>query len=143
MDLSRHQIREIAFQVLFAKHANSDADVAALYQQLIDHDEDQSTVVPEYLVTLVNGVLEHQDQLDAEIDAQLANKWSVRRLAYPDLIILRLGLYEMSYSATVPTRVALNEAIELAKEFSDDDSRRFVNGVLSKLFDQADQKNKA
>lgn len=133
MDLSRHQIRKVAFQVLFAKHVNADADVEALYQQLIPSKPDQPTIVPEYLVTLVNGVTAHEDELDALINTKLAKKWSVGRLSNPDLIVLRLGLYEMQYSAEVPTRVALNEAIELAKEFSDDDSRRFVNGVLSQL----------
>ncbi|WP_421016567.1 transcription antitermination factor NusB [Furfurilactobacillus cerevisiae] len=138
MSLNRHQIRKIAFQVLFAKHMNADANVEDLYRQLIPSQSDQPTVVPEYLVTLVNGVTEKEAELDEQISPLLANKWSISRLANPDLIILRLGLYEMEYSAEVPTRVALNEALELAKEFSDDNSRRFINGVLSKLFDKAD-----
>ncbi len=138
MSLNRHQIRKIAFQVLFAKHMNADANVEDLYRQLIPSQSDQPTVVPEYLVTLVNGVTEKEAELDEQISPLLANKWSISRLSNPDLIILRLGLYEMEYSAEVPTRVALNEALELAKEFSDDNSRRFINGVLSKLFDKAD-----
>jgi N utilization substance protein B len=138
VSLNRHQIRKIAFQVLFAKHMNADANVEDLYRQLIPSQSDQPTVVPEYLVTLVNGVTEKEAELDEQISPLLANKWSISRLANPDLIILRLGLYEMEYSAEVPTRVALNEALELAKEFSDDNSRRFINGVLSKLFDKAD-----
>lgn len=117
---------------------NADANVEDLYRQLIPSQSDQPTVVPEYLVTLVNGVTEKEAELDEQISPLLANKWSISRLANPDLIILRLGLYEMEYSAEVPTRVALNEALELAKEFSDDNSRRFINGVLSKLFDKAD-----
>lgn len=138
MSLNRHQIRKIAFQVLFAKHMNADANVEDLYRQLIPSQSNQPTVVPEYLVTLVNGVTEKEAELNEQISPLLANKWSISRLANPDLIILRLGLYEMEYSAEVPTRVALNEALELAKEFSDDNSRRFINGVLSKLFDKAD-----
>ncbi|HAT55112.1 MAG TPA: transcription antitermination factor NusB [Lactobacillus sp.] len=139
MSLTRHQIRKIAFQVLFAKHVNADANVEDLYRQLIPSKTGQAPVIPEYLITLVNGVTEKAADLDAQITPLLANKWSISRLANPDLIILRLGLYEMEYSAEVPTRVALNEALELAKEFSDDDSRRFINGVLSKLFDKADE----
>ncbi|GKT02595.1 transcription antitermination factor NusB [Furfurilactobacillus sp. WILCCON 0119] len=139
MELTRHQIRAIAFQVLFAKNANADADLDALYRQLLSTADDQPTIVPEYLVTLVNGVLAKTPELDEQIGQNLADKWTVKRLSNPDLIILRLGLYEMEFSAEVPTRVALNEALELAKEFSDDTSRRFVNGVLSKLFDEADR----
>ena len=123
MSLNRHQIRKIAFQVLFAKHMNADANVEDLYRQLIPSQSDQPTVVPEYLVTLVNGVTEKEAELDEQISPLLANKWSISRLANPDLIILILGLYDMEYSAEVSTRVALNEALELAKEFSDDNSR--------------------
>lgn len=130
MSLSRHQVREEAFQVLFALQTDSDADLATIYQSIPHHDEHQ---IPEYLKILVEGVNEHQGELDQEISSLLADDWTIERLAKPDLVILRLGLFEMQYVDDVPTVVAINEALELAKTFSNDKSRKFINGALGKF----------
>ncbi len=128
--ISRHRMRVIAFQILFALNANPDTDVDHLYSELLGDEE----VVPEYLEQLVNGVREHQDELDQTITAYLKQGWSLNRLSKTDLVILRLALYEIKFEK-LPAKVAVNEAIELAKQFSDDTSRRFINGLLSKLID--------
>lgn len=127
--ISRHQMRVIAFQILFALNANQDTDVDHLYSELLGDE-----VVPEYIEQLVKGVREHQDELDQIITAHLKKGWSLNRLSKTDLIILRLALYELKFEK-LPAKVAVNEAIELAKQFSDDTSRRFINGLLSKLID--------
>lgn len=130
MSLNRHQVREEAFQVLFALQTDADADLATIYQSIPHHDKHQ---IPEYLKILVEGVNEHQGELDQEISSLLADSWTIDRLAKPDLVILRLGLFEMQYVDDVPTAVAINEALELAKTFSNDKSRRFINGALGKF----------
>lgn len=130
MSLSRHQVREEAFQVLFALQTDSDADLATIYQSIPYHDQHQ---IPEYLKTLVEGVNEHQGELDQEISSLLADDWTIDRLAKPDLVILRLGLFEIQYVDDVPAAVAINEALELAKTFSNDKSRKFINGALGKF----------
>lgn len=130
MSLSRHQVREEAFQVLFALQTDSDADLATIYQSIPYHDQHQ---IPEYLKALVEGVNEHQGELDQEISSLLADEWTIDRLAKPDLVILRLGLFEMQYVDDVPAAVAINEALELAKTFSNDKSRKFINGALGKF----------
>lgn len=79
--------------------------------------------------TLVQGVMEHLDELDATI-ARFSKHWKLSRIAQVELTILRLGVFEMSYVPDVPVRVAINEAIELSKEFGDDNSRNFINGIL-------------
>lgn len=108
MSLSRHQVREEAFQVLFALQTDSDADLATIYQSIPYHDQHQ---IPEYLKALVEGVNEHQGELDQEISSLLADDWTIDRLAKPDLVILRLGLFEMQYVDDVPAAVAINEAL--------------------------------
>ena len=77
------------------------------------------------------GVIEHQVQLD-EMISYLVN-WKLDRIANVDRAILRLAVYEMVYSDDIPANVSLNEAIELAKRFSDDKAAKFVNGVLSNI----------
>lgn len=132
MSLTRHEIREKAFQALFALNANPDADENQLFQQLLNPEETAEIEIPAYLSTLVTGVREHQAELDAQIQPYLSQTWSLDRLAKTDLIILRIAFFEFKYVSDVPAKVAVNEAIELTKAFSDDRSRKFVSGVLGK-----------
>lgn len=134
MSLNRHMIREEAFQVLFALQSTPDAEIETVYQSVPHHDEKQ---IPAYLLTLVNGVREHQGQLDGQIEGLLANGWTLNRLAKSDLIILRLALFEIQYVDNVPSVVAINEALELTKTFSSDKSRKFINGALGKFEKEA------
>ena len=130
MSLTRHEIREKAFQALFALNANPDADENQLFQQLLNPEEADAVEIPAYLIT---GVREHQAELDAQIQPYLSQKWSLNRLAKTDLIILRIAFFELQFVDDVPAKVAVNEAIELTKAFSDDRSRKFVSGVLGKV----------
>ncbi|MEY8441242.1 transcription antitermination factor NusB [Lactobacillaceae bacterium 24-114] len=136
MTANRHQVREEAFQILFAMQSNPEASLESIYESLPHHSKE----VPEYLTTLVNGVRDHQEELDEQISSLLAEGWRINRLAQTDLIILRLAIYEIQYVKTVPTVVAINEALELAKTFSNDKSRKFINGALGKFEQQ--EKNK-
>lgn len=127
MSFSRHTIRVAAFQTLFALIATPDEDREQLYRQLLKLDANEE--VPAYLEELVNGVLDHQDEIDQTISQYLEPGWTVERLERPNLVILRLALYELQFEK-LPVAVAINEALQLAKSFSDDKSRRFINGVL-------------
>ncbi|MCH5464593.1 transcription antitermination factor NusB [Levilactobacillus tujiorum] len=135
MTLTRHQIRERAFQMLFALNANPEADQDALYQRVLTDDPNQTVPVPAYLTTLVQGVLTNQAELDAQIDQYLSTGWQLKRIAKTDLVIMRIAFFEIEHVEEVPNRVAVNEALELAKNFSDDRSRRFINGVLAHTLD--------
>ncbi|WP_057890640.1 transcription antitermination factor NusB [Paucilactobacillus oligofermentans] len=136
MSMNRHQIRKSAFQTLFAQLANDDADVAELYTEVlaIDHENE----VPEYLVTLVEGVNEHREELNEQIQGLLSSKWTVKRIAKSDLIILQIALFELQFVDDIPSAVVINEALELAESFSDDTSKKFINGVLGSFEKQVD-----
>lgn len=132
MKLTRHKMREVAFQTLFALASEPDADRETIYRSLIKLNDEQA---PVFLDSLVSGVIDHQDELDQQISAHLAAGWTIQRLAKPDLIILRLALYELQYEDDMPQAVAIDEALQLAKAFSDDRSRKFINGLLSNFAD--------
>ena len=142
-ELSRHEIREKALQALFPLDFNQELTKkdAINHALSIDQQEivNEDAFVPVYLDELVGGVVEHQAELDKIIQKHLRSNWSIQRIAKMDLIILRLGIYEMLYNTQVPNRVVLNEAIELAKTFSDDQSRKFVNGILSNVMKEIDE----
>lgn len=138
-ELSRHDIREKALQALFPLDFNEDlAKQDAIryaieldYQDMINEEED--AFVPEYLDLLVGGVLAKKIELDEIIQKHLRSNWSISRLAKMDLAILRLAIFEMKYVEDVPDKVVLNEALELARTFSDEKSRKFINGILSNV----------
>lgn len=132
MSINRHQIRKIAFQTLFALSSNPEAQPADVYRQLLDEvSKDQPT--PAYLEQLVTGVLSQQAKLDALIEQHLNKNWTLARLNKTDLLILRLAVYEIKFEQDLANKIAIDEALQLAKEFSDEKSRRFINGVLNNL----------
>ncbi|MFC5288587.1 transcription antitermination factor NusB [Actinokineospora guangxiensis] len=94
--------------------------------------------VNDYTVTLVEGVVAHRGRID-ELLTEHAQGWTLARMPAVDLAILRLGLYELLWAQDVPDPVAIDEAVQLAKSLSTDDSPRFVNGVLGRIGGIADR----
>lgn len=130
MSISRHNIRELAVQTLFSiETTKDDPDTAIASVMELSDLEDQD--VPDYLKFLVSGTIEKQDDLDKEISKYLKNKWTVGRLSRIDRVVLRVSLFEMQNSLEVPKKVAIDEAIELAGDYGDKDSKAFINGILS------------
>ena len=87
----------------------------------------------DYAESIVFGVLEHREEIDERLSSTSEN-WALDRMPVVDRAILRLAVYEMMYVESVPVPLAINEAVELAKEFGgEDDSSRFVNGVLGRI----------
>lgn len=98
---------------------------------------DELPVAPDpYTEQLVRGVDAAREQLDQEIDAA-AEHWSVDRMAVVDRVLLRIATYELADHPEVPTAVVIDEAVELAKRYSTAESGKFVNGVLSRIADEA------
>ena len=101
-------------------------------------DDDDAVVqeptpeVSAYARVLVEGVQEHQAEID-EMIARLADRWAIERMPIIDRTLLRIGIFELLWRDDIPTAVAINEAVELAKSLSTDESGRFVNGLLGKV----------
>ncbi|KOV85003.1 transcription antitermination factor NusB [Nocardia sp. NRRL S-836] len=94
--------------------------------------------VNDYTVTLVEGVAAHRARID-DLISEHAEGWTLQRMPAVDRAVLRIGLYELLWAADVPDAVAIDEAVELAKGLSTDDSPRFVNGVLGRIAVIADR----
>ena len=130
---ARTKTRRRALQILFeADHRGADpVTVLADYIGRYRNDPDQPPVA-EYTMQLVEGVQAHRARID-ELIAEYAVGWSLDRMPTVDRNVLRLGLFELLWADDVPDAVAIDEAVELAKEFSTDDSPTFVNGLLARL----------
>ena len=128
---SRRHLRQRALQAIVSIEFGQDPLQATQFSYLYDQEELQEAEIPLFLLQLVTGVADHRDELDKELEPHLKAGWSLDRLTTIDKNILRLGLFEIQYCEETPDRVAVNEAIELAKEFSDQASVKFINGVLT------------
>ena len=125
--MKRRTAREKALQALFQIDISGVEVADAIEHVLNDGPGDK------YLTQLVEGTIKHQAEIDENIKAHL-EKWTIERLAPVDRGLLRLAVYELKYGEEdVPANVVLDEAIEIAKIYGDDQSSKFINGVLSKI----------
>ncbi len=123
--ISRFKAREQGFILVFEKifHPEPIEDIIA------NAEESRDMVVDDYALTLVNGVYKNVENIDSVIESHLKKGWTVKRISKTSLAVLRLAVYEMKYVDDVPESVAINEAVELAKKYTVDESK-FINGVL-------------
>lgn len=136
-DRGRHQARKRAVDLLFEAEARgiTAAEVAEARNALADKQSgDESGVSPlnPYTVTVARGVTEHSAHIDDLIAAHLQG-WTLERLPAVDRAILRVAVWELLHADDVPEPVAVDEAVELAKQLSTDESPGFVNGVLGQV----------
>ncbi|PAQ16294.1 N utilization substance protein B [Bacillaceae bacterium SAOS 7] len=126
--MKRRTAREKSLQALYQIDMSGATPEEAIQNVL------EGAPVDEYLQNSVMGTASHLEEIDQVVKDNLEN-WSFDRLAKVDRNILRLAVYEMKYVEDVPDKVAINEAVELAKHFSDERSSKFINGVLSRIKD--------
>lgn len=138
MASNRHLGRIVALQTLYeyefrVQSNDKTAIIDDILKRNLERYENEIDDT-EFVVSLVHGVNEHQNDLDEHI-RPLAPEWPLEQIARIDRNILRLGLYELLYRGDqVPPKVAINEAVELAKAFGSDNSSKFINGVLGTAF---------
>lgn len=132
-DRGRHQARKRAVDLLFEAEARgvTAAEVAQSRNELAEKQSDIAPLNP-YTVTVAQGVTEHAAHVDDLISAHLQG-WTLDRLPAVDRAILRVAVWELLHADDVPEPVAVDEAVELAKQLSTDDSPAFVNGVLGQV----------
>ncbi len=139
--MSRRIAREYSIQFLFSLDFNKHEDVVAELDEFLAHKEENreeeeeafmNKASKEYAKEAVKGTIEHLEEIDKLIEFHTTG-WKKERIAKVDLAILRLAIYEIVFNNDIPDGVAANEAIELAKKFSTEESGSFVNGVLGKI----------
>lgn len=130
--MSRTTARKNAFYLLFQTEFSDESEFESVSKIFF---EENSSILSEdkaFILEEVTGVKEHLTEIDAAISGA-AKGWTIDRMSKVDLSILRLAVYEMKYAEGVPSGVAVNEAIELAKKYSSNEAPSFINGILGKL----------
>lgn len=131
---NRHLARTIALQTLYEwdfNHSKNPAIFEALERNMREFAPDFDD--NKFSESLVRGVLDHTKEIDQQM-AKHAPEWPLDQITIIDRNVLRIGIYEMLYDDDIPDKVAINEAIELAKAFGGESSGRFVNGVLGAIY---------
>jgi N utilization substance protein B len=132
----RRKARELALQVLYELDLRGDdaveATLADFWQRQPPADAAGDEEVREFASRLVRGTKGHQAKID-EVINRFAERWDLERMAVVDRNILRAGVFELLWAVDVPPKVAINEALEIARKFSTEESTRFINGVLDRV----------
>ncbi len=130
--MSRREIREHLFRMLFRKDFHEDTELKEQIDLYFESLEEPKEADLLYLKERFHKINERIPEIDA-ILAEASSGWKLNRMGKVDLTIMRLAIYEIKYDNDIPTKVAINEAVEIAKIFGGDSSGSFVNGVLAKL----------
>lgn len=137
--LNRHQARILTLKIIFAGQNNNDLDEEMLINNILDGDifSEEDHV---YFMKIISDIKNKQDLIKSYIEQNLNASWQLDRLAKIDLAILYMGTYEMFFTDT-PHEIVINESLELSKEFADDTSKKFINGTLSSIYNNANKED--
>ncbi|KEH88999.1 transcription antitermination factor NusB [Clostridium novyi] len=130
--MNRRKSREVAMKLLFEMSINKEEFSEILKNFKENTDTNMENVDFIYINKIVNGIEQNKEDIDKKIEENLT-KWKLNRLSKIDFTILRISTYEIMFMEDIPNKVAVNEAIELAKKYSADNSPAFVNGVLGNM----------
>ena len=130
----RSLAREFSLQVLYQLDITKDSPEDALdnFWSAQPQEEEADEELRVFTSKLVKGVILHLDEIDKKI-SQYAQNWQLKRMAVVDRNIMRMGCFELIYCDDIPSKVSINEAVELAKKFSGLDAGKFVNAILDKV----------
>lgn len=127
--MKRTEIREQVFRLVYSSQIQKDIDEEQIN---IFIEENGLEKEEKYIKDIFEGIKENKEEIETLISSNLKEKWSMDRISKIDLAILKVAIFELIYSK-LPYKVAINEAVELAKKYGEDSSKSFVNGVLASI----------
>ena len=130
--MKRSEMREHIAQMLFIVEFHNRDDIKEQAQSYIEQLEDCPKNAAKYMLERFYQIVEKFDELD-EIISEVSVGWKLERMSKIDLTILRLAVYEVKMDEEIPNKVAINEAVEIAKKYGGDSSPSFINGILAKI----------
>jgi N utilization substance protein B len=128
----RRRARELALQLLYEMDLRAEPEWGAAAEEFWRRQPEVEEEVRSFAESIVRGTKAHQGKID-ELIGRFAERWDLDRMAVVDRNILRAGVYELLWAPEIPPKVAINEALEIARKFSTEESTRFINGVLDRV----------
>lgn len=129
---TRSEARDAAFTQVFQMNLHED-DMEVILDELLKARPECETNLG-YIRQIIDGVREHEQEIDELIKENLKKGWSISRISKASYAIMKIAIFEMKYMEDVPAKVAINEAVELAKRYGDDGDPNFVNGLLGSVY---------
>lgn len=130
--MNRSKLRENIFKLLFMTEFNGAEEMPEQLAMYFEEIEDLSEKDKSYMEAKYHRIMERESEIDALLNGA-SSGWKTSRMSKVDLTILRLAVYEMKFDEDVPVKVAINEAVEMAKRFGQDGSASFINGILGTI----------
>ena len=129
--MNRTEMRELAFKLIYETEIQKDMSEEQVELFVTNNNIEDAKII-KYLKDIVNGIETHKEDIIKNISENLKEDWDITRISKINLALLKISLYEMLY-ADVPYKVAINEVIELAKKYAEEQSPIFINGVLASV----------
>lgn len=131
---TRSEARRAAFTQVFQMNQHRE-EMDEIMAYLLEEKPECNTNLG-YITNVVNGVKEHEEELEEIISAHLKQGWSISRISKVSAAVMKIAVYEMKYVDDVPPKVAINEAVELIKKYGDEEEPKFVNGLLGAVLSE-------
>lgn len=130
--MNRSEMRENAFKLIYSLEIQKKEKVEEQIELFYESNEITNEESKKYISDVILGIDKNEEQILKEIEKNLKEDWKLSRISKMDLSILKLAIYEIKYNE-IPYKVAINEAVELAKKYGEDKSKNFVNGILASV----------
>ena len=137
--MNRTKSRELAFKLIYEKEIQKIVEEDTL-EIFFESNEIEEPEVKEYLKDILFGVSENEEKINSLIEKNLKEKWTIDRVSKINISLLKIAIYEMIYKK-LPYKVAINEVVELAKQYSDEQAGSFINGVLASIVKEENLNN--
>ena len=130
--MKRTEAREQAFRLLYSLQLIEEKDLEEQLELFFEENNIDDKDAVEYIRDIIIGTNNNNSEIEKAISENIKSDWDITRISKIDLTLLKLGIYEIEYSK-LPYKVVINEVVELAKKYGDDNSKSFVNGVLASI----------
>ena len=131
--------RELAFKLLYSMEIQQEYGQEQI-DLFIENNEIEDKKIIQYIQSTINGILENKKEIQKQIEENLKEKWDISRISKIDFVLLQIAIYEIQYKK-LPYKIAINEAVELAKMYGEDSSKSFVNGMLATIVKKNGENN--
>ena len=129
--MNRSQIREVAFLFIYGSEIQKELEPSQV-EEFLENNEIEDEKAKEYVLDIANGIKENETQITKCIEENLKSNWQIDRISKVSLALLKVAIYEIQYKK-LPYKAIINEVVELAKKYGDDNSKQFINGVLASI----------
>lgn len=130
--MNRSAIRELAFKLVYSQEIQKNEDIEEQIELYIESNEITDKGAIEYINDVVKGIKKNQKEIEEKIQKNLKADWKIERISKVDLSLLKLAIYEIKYKE-IPYKIIINEVVELSKQYGEEQSKNFVNGMLASI----------